>query len=116
MYAILFQSLAAILMILTGTFESLIYYIGFALIFFAALAVAGLIRLRLRSGWRKLAVVSAAYPLIPAVFILASTWMLLYTAALRPKESALGLLTILLGAVLYYWRFRQNGRELGTRD
>jgi hypothetical protein len=34
--------------------------------------------------------------------------MLLYTAALRPKESALGLLTILLGAGLYYWKFRQR--------
>ena len=42
MYAIIYQTLAAALMILTGTFESLIFYIGFALIFFAALAVAGI--------------------------------------------------------------------------
>jgi APA family basic amino acid/polyamine antiporter len=95
-------------MILTGTFESLVYYIGFALIFFAALAVAGLIRLRRREGWKKLGVVNWAYPLAPALFIVASVWMLLYTAALRPKESALGLLTILLGAGLYYWKFRQG--------
>jgi APA family basic amino acid/polyamine antiporter len=108
MYAILYQTLAAALMILTGTFESLIYYIGFALIFFAALAVAGSIRLRRRSGWKKLAVVSRGYPLAPALFIVASTWMLLYTAALRPRESALGLLTILLGTALYFWKFRQR--------
>jgi APA family basic amino acid/polyamine antiporter len=108
MYAIIYQTLAAALMILTGTFESLIYYIGFALIFFAALAVAGSIRLRRREGWKKLAVVSRGYPLAPALFIVASTWMLLYTAALRPKESALGLLTILLGAALYFWKFRQS--------
>jgi APA family basic amino acid/polyamine antiporter len=108
MYAIIYQLLAAILMILTGTFESLIYYIGFALIFFAALAVAGMIRLRRRAGWRTLAVVNWGYPLAPALFIAASAWMLFYTASLRPKESALGLLTILLGAGLYYWRFRQG--------
>ncbi len=54
-YAIIYQAMAAILMILTGTFESLVYYIGFALIFFAALAVAGMIRLRRREGWRRLA-------------------------------------------------------------
>ena len=109
MYAIIYQTLAATLMILTGTFESLIYYIGFALIFFAALAVAGSIRLRRREGWKKLAAVNWGYPLAPALFIMASTWMLLYTAALRPKESALGLLTILLGEALYYWKFRQHG-------
>jgi APA family basic amino acid/polyamine antiporter len=108
MYAIVYQSLAAILMILTGTFESLVYYIGFALIFFAALAVAGSVRLRLRPGWRKLAPLSWGYPLAPSVFIVASTWMLFYTASLKPKESALGLLTIVLGAALYYWKFRQR--------
>lgn len=105
-YAIVFQTLATALMILTGTFESLIYYIGFALIFFAALAVAGSIRLRRRQGWKRLAALSWGYPFIPGLFILASAWMLIYAASLRPKESALGLLTILLGAGLYYWKFR----------
>ena len=109
-YAIIFQSSAAILMILTGTFESLVYYIGFALIFFAALAVAGSIRLRRREGWKQLAAVTWGYPLVPALFIAASAWMLLYTASLRPKESALGLLTILLGAALYFWKFRQGSK------
>src|SRR5208282_794952 len=91
--AIIYQALAAALMILTGTFKSLIYYIGFALIFFAAMAVAGSIRLRRREGWRKLATLSIGYPMIPAVFVVASIWMLLYTASLQPKESALGLVT-----------------------
>ena len=106
-YAIIYQAMAAILMILTGTFESLVYYIGFALIFFAALAVAGMMRLRQRVGWRKLGAVNWVYPLVPGLFILASAWMLFYTASMRPKESALGLLTILLGAALYEWKFRQ---------
>jgi len=106
--AIVYQTLATAVMILTGTFESLIYYIGFALIFFAALATAGLIRMRRRSGWKKLAAVSWGYPLAPALFMSASAWMLCYTAALRPKESALGLLTILLGAGLYFWKFRRG--------
>jgi APA family basic amino acid/polyamine antiporter len=106
--AIVYQSLATAVMILTGTFESLIYFIGFALIFFAALAVAGLVRLRRRSGWKKLAAVSWGYPLAPALFMGASAWMLCYTAALRPRESALGLLTILLGAGLYLWKFRRG--------
>ena len=110
-YAIIYQSLAAVLMILTGTFESLVYYIGFALIFFAALAVAGMIRLRQREGWKRLGAVNWGYPLTPGLFIVASAWMLFYTASMRPKESALGLLTILLGAGLYYWKFRQRSES-----
>jgi APA family basic amino acid/polyamine antiporter len=110
MYAIVYQALAAILMILTGTFESLVYYIGFALIFFAAMAVAGLIRLRRRQGWKKLRVMNWAYPLAPGLFIVGSAWMLFYTATLRPKESALGLLTIVVGAALYYGNLRHASK------
>jgi APA family basic amino acid/polyamine antiporter len=105
--AILWQSLATALMILTGTFESLLYYIGFALVLFAALAVAGMVRLRKRPAWKRLGAVSWAYPLAPTVFIGASVWMLCYTMALRPKESIFGLLTMALGMVAYYWFFRR---------
>ena len=109
-YAIIFQALAAILMILIAKFESLVYYIAFALIFFAAMAVAGMIRLRRRQGWRTLGVVNFAYPLAPALFIVASVWMLIYTVLGQPRESALGLVTILAGAALYYLRFRKGAQ------
>lgn len=104
--AILYQALCSAVMILTGTFEALIYYIGFALIFFAALATAGIFRLRKRAEWKRLRPVSWAYPLVPVVFVGASLWMLTYTLALRPTESLLGLLTIACGGLLYHWRFR----------
>ena len=108
--AILWQSLATALMILTGTFESLLYYIGFALVLFAALAVAGMVRLRRRSGWKRLSAVNWGYPLVPVVFLGASAWMLCYTMALRPKESALGLLTMAAGSLVYRW-FLRSGVE-----
>ena len=101
--AILYQSVATAAMILTGTFEGLIYYIGFALILFAALATAGMVRLRRRPGWKVLPAVSWGYPLAPAIFMVASVWMLFYTAALRPRESFLGLLTVLAGGLAYWW-------------
>lgn len=101
--AILYQSVATAVMILTGTFEGLIYYIGFALILFAALATAGMVRLRSRAAWKRLPAVSWGYPLVPAVFIAASAWMLCYTAVLRPTESLWGLLTMTAGGLVYYW-------------
>jgi len=112
--AILWQSLASAVMILTGTFESLLYYIGFALVLFAALAVAGLVRLRKRPAWKRLAAVSWGYPLAPAVFIGASLWMLGYTVALRAKESFFGLLTLGAGALVYRGFFRHRARAVRT--
>ena len=101
--AILYQWVATAVMILTGTFESLIYYIGFALVLFAAMATAGMVRMRHRAGWKRLPAVGWGYPLIPAVFITASAWMLCYTAVLRPKEFSLVLLTMLAGGLAYRW-------------
>jgi APA family basic amino acid/polyamine antiporter len=108
--AILWQSLATALMILTGTFESLLYYISFALVLFAALAVAGMVRLRKRPTWKRLRAVNWGYPFAPAVFIGASVWMLSYTMALRPKESFFGLLTMAGGALVYRWFFRRRAQ------
>ncbi len=113
--AILYQSAATAGMILTGTFEGLIYYIGFALVLFAAMATAGIIKLRRRSGWKRLGAVSWGYPVIPTVFLVASAWMLGYTAMVRPKESFLGLLTMLCGALVYRWKFRGKGSPRGPQ-
>lgn len=109
--AIVYQAVASVAMVLTGTFESLIYYIGFALILFAALAVAGLLRLRKRTQWRRLRAVNWCYPAVPVAFILASLWMLTWTLMLRPRESALGLLTVAFGALWYRWKFRTHSVE-----
>jgi APA family basic amino acid/polyamine antiporter len=106
--AIIYQTVASAGMILTGTFEHLIYYIGFALILFATLATAGVFRLRRRPDWKRLSAVSWCYPLVPAVFVGASSWMLTYTLFLRPTESLLGLLTMATGALLYRLVFRRT--------
>ena len=106
--AILYQSIMAAIMVLTGTFESLIYYIGFSLILFPAIAVAGLLRLRKRPAFRKLRVMNWGYPTIPLLFVGVSVWMLVWTFVLRPRESTLGLVTILCGAIFYRWRLRRS--------
>jgi APA family basic amino acid/polyamine antiporter len=106
--AILFQILTSAAMVVTGTFETLIYYIGFLLVWFAALTTAGIFRLRSRPGWQKLPAVDFLYPAIPVVFLIAATGMLISTIRLRPKESLLGLLTVLCGGLLYRWKFRRR--------
>jgi APA family basic amino acid/polyamine antiporter len=106
--AILLQALAAAALVITGTFEKLIYYIGFTLILFAALATAGLFRMRRRPGWKKLRFARWHYPWAPALFVVMSLWMLAYTLLLRPQESLFGLLTVGLGGLIYRWKFRKR--------
>jgi APA family basic amino acid/polyamine antiporter len=106
----LYQAAASAVMVLTGTFDALLYYIGFTLILCSLLAVAGLMRLRARPGWRRLPAVNWSYPLVPLAFILTSLWMLTWTAVARPLESALGLATFACGALVYHFRMRSGWR------
>jgi APA family basic amino acid/polyamine antiporter len=106
--AICYQAIASAIMVLTGTFEALIYYIGFSLLLFAALAVAGLLRIRKRPGFRRLRVMDWCYPAIPLMFVAVSLWMLVWTFVIRPRESLLGLATILCGAIFFRWRLRDS--------
>ncbi|MCL5670239.1 MAG: amino acid permease [Acidobacteria bacterium] len=107
--AVLFQAAASAALIVTGTFEALIYYIGFLLVLFAAVATAGIFHLRKRPQWKKLRAIDCCYPLVPCVFLVASAVMLISTIQLRPRESLFGILTIVLGAAFYGWRFRGRG-------
>jgi len=113
-FAILFQTVATAALIITGTFEALIYYVGFMLVLFAALATAGIFKLRKRHHWRKLPAVDRFFPLVPAVFLVASFGMLISTIRFRPTESFLGLLTVCCGAGLYWWTSlrSRNGRRV----
>ncbi len=112
--AILYQALAAGIMVVTATFAGLAYYIGTMLVFFAALATAGGMRLRKRAGWKRLPALSGAYPLIPAVFILASLWMLIYTFGLRQDVLLACALTLLAGMGVYKFKFRRTKTEGGN--
>ena len=51
--AIMAQGLFTILLILTGTFEALGYYIGFTLWLFSSLSVFAVFQFRKRPGWKS---------------------------------------------------------------
>jgi len=111
--AILCQSAFASALALTGTFRTLISYVGFALVLFVSLAAASLFRLRKRPGWKRTAGVSWCYPAVPLVFILSTAWVLIFSLTLNPKASALVLLTIAVGGVMYHLKFRTSADQSG---
>jgi APA family basic amino acid/polyamine antiporter len=104
--AIVFQGLCAALMTLVD-FGQLVLYIGYLLNLFAVLAVVSLFHFRKRPGWKRLAVVDYAWPLVPLVFVVPGVWMTLYGMRLEPLISLAAAATLASGALVY--RLRQRG-------
>jgi APA family basic amino acid/polyamine antiporter len=107
--AILCQGACAMLMTLTP-FPELVVYIGFSLNFFAVMSVASLFVFRRRPEWQKLRVVSFAWPLLPALFVLVGAWMTVYGMLLQPKVSIAAGATIFLGAAVHHFRLKPGRR------
>ncbi len=99
--AVLAQGICACALILTGTFESLAYYIGFTLFLFSALSVLGIFRFRKRPGWKRSRWVDMAYPLVPLIYITMSVWVFVYFVQLRSWEAVWSVFTIVAGALIY---------------
>src|SRR5205814_6453441 len=104
---ILFQAACSMLMTLTPL-PPLVVYIGFSLTCFTVLSVASLFVFRRRPGWQQMRAVSFAYPLIPALYLLVGSAMIVYGVIWQPKASLSALATIALGAAVYHFRVRPN--------
>jgi len=111
--AILAQGVCTMLMTLTP-FPQLVIYIGFTLNVFAVMSVASLFLFRRRQGWQKLRVVSFAYPLIPAIFVLVGVWMIYQGLQLKPYVSLAAVITLVTGALVYHFRLRPRSNTPST--
>ena len=109
--SILLQGVCAALMVLTGSFEQLLTYIGFALGIFPWLAVAGLLRLRWREPARSRPYRVWGYPYVQILYLLASALILGVALVNRPGPSLLALLTVAAGAAAYGLMARHRPRS-----
>ena len=100
--AVLAQGACGCVLILTGTFESLVYYIGFTLFLFSALSVLALFKFRRRAEWKRSRWVNVGYPIIPLIYVLMNGWVFVYFARLRGTEAFWSLATVLAGVAAYY--------------
>jgi APA family basic amino acid/polyamine antiporter len=99
--ATLFQSLLTVLFIITATFEQVLVYAGFVLNLFTFLTVLGLFVLRWRQPNLLRPYRAWGYPVTPLLFLALNGWTLVYLLRDKFQESTLGLLTVLLGLVVY---------------
>jgi APA family basic amino acid/polyamine antiporter len=89
-------------MLLTQSFEIIVVYIGFSLLFCTFLTVAGLMVLRQKEPGLPRPYRVWAYPLPPLIFIAITIWMMIYLLRVRPTESLSGVATMFVALGLYY--------------
>ena len=105
--AVALQSTIALVLVLSGTFEAILTYIGFALSLCTCLTVAGIFVVRARESAEPASYRCWGYPVTPILFLALNLWMLVFILWQRPVASALGLLTICTGVPLYFYLRRR---------
>ena len=112
--SIMLQGAIAAVMVLFGTFDQLLTYMGFSLGIFPLLAVLGVFKVRrLNLSPYKM----PGFPLAPVLYILAGIAILILAFFQRPMESSIAIATVLVG-IPVHWVFKKKygNREPGNAD
>jgi APA family basic amino acid/polyamine antiporter len=105
--SILLQCLIACVLALSGSFEQVLTYMGFALGIFPILAVIGVFKLRYkyRNGLKL-----PGYPVTQIIYIATGILILILSFLERPIESSIALLIVIIGVPAYYF-FKRNSQK-----
>ena len=101
-FAILVQAIWTCLLTLSGTFEQLLTFTMFVAIIFWIAAAASVFTLRKKYPDLPRPYKTWGYPVVPIVFILASSGILLNTLFEKPVESLAGIVITALGIPVYF--------------
>ena len=110
--AILIQATLACLLVLLGSFETIISYFIFVVVIFIGLTVASLFVFRRRKPTNSDVALTPAYPLPPVVFLLLTVLILVLLGSRRPLEAVLGVAVVLFGLPVYYFLLREKRSQI----
>jgi APA family basic amino acid/polyamine antiporter len=102
-FAILLQALWASILALTGSFEQLFTFAMFVGILFWIAAAASVFTLRRKFPDLPRPYKTWGYPVVPMVFIITLSGVLLSALIKRPVQSLAGLGITMMGIPVYYW-------------
>ena len=109
--SILLQGMIAALLVMFGTFDQILTYMGFSLGLFPILSVLGIFKLR-REGTSDYRM--PGFPVIPMVYVLAGSAILILGFFERPVESSIALGMALVG-IPFFFIFRSRGKRSAGR-
>jgi basic amino acid/polyamine antiporter, APA family len=103
------QIVLACILILSGTFEQIISYFFFVVVFFIALTVAGIFKIHKTefSGYK-----TTFYPFTPIFFLAITAIVLLLIAMQNPFQSFLGVAVVLCGLPVYHLVLQRKNTQI----
>lgn len=107
--SILLQAAISIVIVLSGSLDQILTYMGFSLGIFPILVVVGVFKLRARgrSPFRM-----PGFPIVPIIYLVPAVLILVLSYFERPVESSIAVLTVVAGIPAYYL-FRSNKKNRG---
>lgn len=109
---LLYQAIWASLLCLSGTYNDLLDYVIFAVLIFYALTILGVFILRKKQPNVERPYKAFGYPVIPAIYIIAATFIMIILLIYKPSYTWPGLIIVLLGIPVYYlWRKHDTKKE-----
>lgn len=106
--SILLQGGIAVVLVLLGTFDQVLTYMGFSLGIFPILAVIGVFKLRRRnmSKYRM-----PGFPVVPVIYVLAAVVILILAFFERPVESCTAIGMVLIGIPVFFMFKRSRSSQ-----
>jgi basic amino acid/polyamine antiporter, APA family len=101
--AIVAQAAWSCVLVLSGTFNQLLTYTGFAVVLFSGLAVSAIFVLRRKNPGEPRPFRAWGYPVAPGIFVLACLIIVVNAMVSDPGPSLWGLLLMGSGIPLYLW-------------
>lgn len=102
-FAVAIQGAISCALALSGTFDQLTDYVVFASWIFYALVTGAVFVFRRRHPDANRPYRALGYPVLPAIFLVASVLLLGNTLVTAPRESGIGLIFIVAGIPVYFW-------------
>ena len=112
-FAITIQGIWSVLLCLSGTYSNLLDYVIFAVLIFFTLTILAIFVLRRKRPEMERTYKAFGYPVIPAIYVLATITIMVILLIYKPRYTFPGLIIVLLGIPVYYiWR--KLNKEAGS--
>ena len=108
--ALVVQGAWAVVLVLSGSFDMLTDYAIFSVLIFVTLVTASVFILRRRLPNAERAYRTWGYPVVPALFLLVTGWLLINTLLTTPGRAVAGLGLMALG-LPFFWYWSRVDKE-----
>lgn len=106
--AVIASGAAAAALAVLGTFDTLTNYFIFNVWLFNVATIGALFVLRLREPNAERPYRAWGYPVVPLLFIVVATWLLVQTFVTAPINSSVGIAIVVVGILFYLFRTRED--------